>query len=65
MHKKMNFVVEEEMRDTLVSFIPAGIRSEVYRSLLRLLIDTQKETNVYVCDDLIKGRLELVRKEDG
>ena len=45
-----------------LKFIPNGIKSEVYRSLLRLLIKTQKSNlNVYVADDLINERLILAR----
>ena len=61
--KRLAFLVDEETYNEL-SFIPNGIRAEVYRSLLRLLIETQRgNKNVYVADDLVNNRLELVKKD--
>lgn len=47
-----------------VKFIPDGIRAEVYRSLIRILIQTQKsDLNTYIADDLVNDRMMLVRKD--
>ena len=56
--------MDEEMYEQ-TKFIPQGIRAEVFRCLLRLLIQAQiKEINTYVADDLLNNRLVLARLED-
>lgn len=60
--KRVAIPVEEELYDDL-KFIPKGIRAEAFRCLLRLLINTQRTTNVYIIDDLINERLSIVKSE--
>lgn len=61
--KRIHFLVDEETKEQL-NFIPEGIRAEVYRSLLRLLIRTQMTNlNIYVAEDIIQDRLILARPD--
>ena len=61
--ERLSFAVDEELLSDLKTFIPNQLRSEVFRSLLRLLLKTQSNSNVYVIEDLINDRLEMVKKE--
>ncbi len=56
--------MDEEMYQQ-TKFIPSGIRAEVFRCLLRLLINAQvNNINRYIADDLLNDRLVLAKIED-
>ena len=56
--------VDEELFKAIDTLIPSGIKAEVFRCLLRLLINTQiSEMNTYVVDDLMNNRLALAKRD--
>lgn len=61
--KRVAIPVSEELIEKL-EFIPTGVRSEVIRHLLRILVATQESNmNIYVAEDLLQDRLVLVKRD--
>ena len=61
---RLSFAIDEELMSDLKLFIPDQLRSEAFRALMRLLIKTQKDSNIYVVDDLINDRLVLQKESE-
>ena len=56
---RISVPIDEEVNEKLKTIMPWGVKAQVVRELLLLLIETQKSTNSYVIQDLLKGKCEL------
>lgn len=61
--KRIAIPIDDEMAKQ-IKFIPDGLRAEVLRSLIAIIIETQRSNmNIYIVDDIINGRVVLVKKD--
>lgn len=61
--KRLAIPVDDEMAEE-IKFIPDGLRAEVFRRLISIVIETQKSNmNLYIVDDIINNRVILVKRD--
>lgn len=60
---RLNVVVPMSLHKQLHRYLPWGTKAEIVRQLLQILIEAQQEdTTRLAIQDLLEGRLKLVRK---
>ena len=57
---RLSVEIPESLNEKLKTFLPWGIKTEVIRSLIECLVNSQTENPGYLAQDLIKGRCKLV-----
>lgn len=57
---RISIEVSTEINEKLNNYLPWGVKAQVIRALIELLLDTQSRSAVHIVDDLLRGRCKLV-----
>lgn len=60
--RRIGIPIDQETNDRLNKILPWGVKAQVVRELIRLLIETQAGSKKYIVSDLLAGNCELCLK---
>lgn len=56
---RISVPIERELHDRLSTLLPWGLKAQVVRELLVLLLNSQDKTDRYIVQDLLDGNCKL------
>jgi hypothetical protein len=57
---RLSVEIPKSLNDRLKLFLPWGSKTEVFRALIRMFVDTQHQHPEYLAQDLLAGRCKIV-----